>query len=1495
MSSISHGITVKTVGGIGANYATLKAAFDAINSGAISGAISLQITGNTVETASAVLNSSGGSANYTSVNIYPTISGYSISGTVSGPLISLLGADNVTFDGRVNQTGNTADLTIVNLESSNSNSRALQFTNDATNNIIQYCVIKSGAAGYIIYFANTNGTSGNDNNTIDHCNLTNNGTRPAVVIYSAGLSTNKDNSGITISNNNIYNFYNAGVSSSGIYPGANSSAWTIQGNSLYETSPFVPTASVSCTAINVYNGSGKSFLVSGNYIGGSSPQCSGSAWTVNASTYHYFCGINVTVDTTSATASIVQNNIIKNMDYTSVRDNPWDGIFINAGAVNVIGNTIGAATGNGSIIITAPCAVATTTINGGSVTAINLIGGGSGYTTAPVISFTAPPTGGTAPTATASITGGVVTTITLNTSGSGYSSAPAVIFDIPANGYSTSHGMIQNSQNTVNISNNTIGSVTTIGSSYYSHSFESIYVRTVPTKTTFTNNLIGSLTTSNSIYASSTAVSSLTKQDVYGIYSSGTGITTITGNTIANLTNGYTGTNSSTRTRGIQTIGGSNTIQNNTVRNISSSSKQALGLTSASVIGISQISTTALTTQIITGNTINNLSNTSPTATVYVSGIYYLGPTNGNYTISDNFIQGLTISSSDLNSCIKGIDLNTGSITCSNNIINLSTGLTNGYKINGIWDESGASNLTNIYFNTVYIGGTVAAGTTSNTAALWNQNNSSTRNYRNNVLFNTRSGGTTGKHYAIHLAGTTGMTIDYNDYYSNGTSGILGYLNADKSTLALWKTATSQDANSLNSNPGFINQGGTSATDYYTTVGMPGVSVVGITTDYTGNIRSSTPKMGALERTNYTWKGSLSNNFATAANWLENDVPTGGENITFDVSPANNLVLDQNRTVGDITNAQSTYKIVVSGKQLTINKNLNFTNNAQIDASASSSVVVFSGSADQNIPAGALVNNTVYDLIVNNTTGLTLNSNLTTVSHNLTINSGKKLILAPGKHLTVSGTLTNSAGTIGLIIHSDATGTASLITNSSVSGTVERFISNNYKWHFLASPVAAQPIWPEFAPAPSGNPLSFGPSPWNWDFYYWNPNANTASQLYWVSLRQDNTGTYNSQPVDLTGSGAGYGNAIPNFTVGRGYLASYNAGWNPATGSPQTHQFSGTLNSGTITKEIINGENTFNLVGNPYPSAIDWKAPSGWVRNNLATSNGGYDYWIFNDNIGNYGVYNSSSAGDAGTNGTTRNIASMQGFFVQANSSGTLSTSSAVQVHATQTWLKDVLDINNSLRIKLSTSANSFSDEMILEVNPANENGGSLKFMSMYANAPELYSIKGGQNYSIDRLPAVDENSIVAIGIKAGVNANYTFDVTGVDNFFFAKSILLEDLKTAATQELKNNPSYTFSAAPGDNPERFHLHFAGPFGINNPQNQSPFNIFSSDGSVIIKNLSGKSLAGDISVSNILGQTLIRKKLTDDNVIKIDLNAPAGCYIVTIVTNNQSFSKKVFIQ
>lgn len=134
-----------TAGNMGPTaYTTLKDAFDAVNAGTHQGAITIDITGNTSETTSAILNASGaGSASYSTILIRPTggaartISGAILAGS---PLIDFNGPDHVTVDG-LNTGGNS--LTISNTTvSSTAGTCTIKFQADATNNTLTRCSIQ---------------------------------------------------------------------------------------------------------------------------------------------------------------------------------------------------------------------------------------------------------------------------------------------------------------------------------------------------------------------------------------------------------------------------------------------------------------------------------------------------------------------------------------------------------------------------------------------------------------------------------------------------------------------------------------------------------------------------------------------------------------------------------------------------------------------------------------------------------------------------------------------------------------------------------------------------------------------------------------------------------------------------------------------------------------------------------------------------------------------------------------------------------------------------------------------------------------------------------------------------------------------------------------------------------------------------------------------------------------------------------------------------------
>ncbi|HEY5534814.1 MAG TPA: T9SS type A sorting domain-containing protein [Ignavibacteria bacterium] len=583
----SYAQTTKTVGTAG-DYATLGAAFDAINSGSITGAITLQIISNITETASAVLNSSGsGSASYTVVNIYPTVTGLSISGNLATPLIDLNGADNVTIDGRVNGTGGTKDLIISNTSTSTDlGTSTIRFINDASTNTVKYCNIKGStrdALAGIIFFSTTTGSTGNDGNTIYNNNITNvaDANRPINAIYSNGGSGT--NSGDTISNNNIYDFFNAGANSQGIYIRSYSSEWSITGNNFYETTTFAPTGAFTYYTIRIDGGSGNNFTVSDNIIGGSASDHTGT-FTLSSATSHTFYGLYLSVGTTIA--SSVQNNTIKSISSTSTSGSPFYGMNIVYGNVNigtVTGNTIGSTTGNGSISLTNSTA---------NSTSRGIYCSSSG---------------------TVNIQKNSIGSITTVGSATTYHSFNGICAAGGASGIYT-------------INDNTIGSESTTNSIWASSS------------TTDRQDIYGIINiNTNSAIISGNTVSKLTNAAIGtngrmdGI-ASNTGTNTITNNTIHDLTSALN--TSDGAVRGIflfSSTAAAQTITGNTIYNLSNTNTSFAGY----VTGIYYWETTTDIASTVSKNFIYNLS---VSASSTAATIYGINITNGAATYSNNMI-----------------------------------------------------------------------------------------------------------------------------------------------------------------------------------------------------------------------------------------------------------------------------------------------------------------------------------------------------------------------------------------------------------------------------------------------------------------------------------------------------------------------------------------------------------------------------------------------------------------------------------------------------------------------------------------------------------------------------------------------------------------------------------------------------------------------------------------------------------------------------------------
>ena len=446
---------------------------------------------------------------------------------------------------------------------------------------------------------------------------------------------------------------------------------------------------------------------------------------------------------------------------------------------------------------------------------------------------------------------------------------------------------------------------------------------------------------------------------------------------------------------------------------------------------------------------------------------------------------------------------------------------------------------------------------------------------------------------------------------------------------------------------------------------------------------------------------------------------------------------------------------------------------------------------------------------------------------------------------------------------------ASLLGNAylTVSGTaaVDRAIPGaSQAWHFLSSPVAAQAISPAFTADPATS----------YDIFAWYEPTGE-----WVNFKNTTIApTWNTANVST------------NFTVGKGYLVEY-------LGTGLTKQFTGSLNAGSVspalTKSGTGDYAAYNLVGNPYPSAMDWKAASGWTRTSLAGSDiAGYDMSIWNDVAGQYGSFNS--AGSSGNNDVTQYIAVGEGFMVKATSAGTLGMADGVRVHNTQAYLKSTDAIANILRVKVAGNANTYSDEIVVEFGHPTANGGAEKMFSFYETAPSLYTVKPDGKYSVD-FRGEPGAVTIPLSFKAGADGSYTLTTSQLESFTSSTDITLEDLKLNTTQSLMQNPVYTFSSTKTDDGARFLLHFGGAFSIGENAKGKPIMVYASGNTVCISNTSGGAMNGDVYVYNTIGQLIMQQKLGGETQAKITLNVTTGCYLVKVVTSENTCSTKIFVK
>ena len=317
----------------------------------------------------------------------------------------------------------------------------------------------------------------------------------------------------------------------------------------------------------------------------------------------------------------------------------------------------------------------------------------------------------------------------------------------------------------------------------------------------------------------------------------------------------------------------------------------------------------------------------------------------------------------------------------------------------------------------------------------------------------------------------------------------------------------------------------------------------------------------------------------------------------------------------------------------------------------------------------------------------------------LVIGSSKTLIIPYDGQLTVNSTLENNGS---LTIESNSAGTGSLIhSTDNVNATIQRYITGSTSLSAMTYHLVSVPLTQ--ASSPTSN-LFLGSY-----LYYFDETQNSADNG-WVNM-----GTSTTNPL----------------TVTRGYMIYYPAGSNT------TYSFTGPMNNGSLTATTSYTTTAgavnkgFNLVPNPYPSAIDWEA-SAWTKTNIDNA-----IYVWNSGVSttNYASYINGSS----TNGGSRYIAPGQSFFVHANAlSPALTMDNNVRLHNSVSFLKNDSILPDLL--KIHADAVGASDEIVVRFADGATAGFDSQWdafkMSGGTNAPQLYSVTADSiSLAINSLP----------------------------------------------------------------------------------------------------------------------------------------------------------------
>jgi len=524
----------------------------------------------------------------------------------------------------------------------------------------------------------------------------------------------------------------------------------------------------------------------------------------------------------------------------------------------------------------------------------------------------------------------------------------------------------------------------------------------------------------------------------------------------------------------------------------------------------------------------------------------------------------------------------------------------------------------------------------------------------------------------------------------------------------------------------------------------------------------------------------------------------------------------------------------------------------------------------------------------------------------------QSVTVAPGSKLTLGSNSLNA--TNGIILQSDATGTGTLMdsyTEPTISATVKQYVTAGRNWYISA------------------------------------PLNNSAA--YSVLNKGASVVEYNEA------SGLWVDKTSGTLTRGKGYIQVATS----SQGSTGTVDFTGTTNSGNVEIALTNnsgGGKGFNLVGNPYPSYLNWsevandldntdnltgaKMPTGtmWYR---TISYNGKSAWspttayILDDVVYNgtrfYKVTTAgTSAASVGPTGTTTSndgsvvwayqgsiyifatvnedgqvspatvsnlIPPMQAFWVKS-SGGTLTFKNSMRSHESGSNLLKAPKVSDTKLVRLRVSNGASVDESVIyaSANALNtfDSYDAPKYFNTSSNQPEIYSQVGSEKLTINAMNEMSIGTEIRLGFLTEKANEFSISASEIKNFDSNVLIILKDKLQNSEFNLTDGGTYNFSSDVANNTDRFSIIFRSPGAVTGVGNPHDNNILVySTANQQLKVLNNNNSGSLVTVCNAIGQKLISFEMSGNSMV-IDKTFNPGVYFVTVTAPGMKTTKKVVI-